>query len=153
VHTRKLGRVFLHCSLLHLLRNPLLVFENSLPAGNDIAALFPKYLTVRKGFFIYAVVSFAINPWYLLGSASIFISFLASYQIFLSPITGVLLCHYYIIARGYLEIDAVHCEEKSNVSLHRRLELARLPCVCMCWALRRIFMDSWITCASRPQRE
>ncbi|KAL3422402.1 permease C29B12.14c [Phlyctema vagabunda] len=91
------------------------IFENSLPAGNDIAALFPKYLTVRKGFFICAVVSFAINPWYLLGSASIFISFLASYQIFLSSITGVLLCHYYIIARGYLEVEDLYTSRKSGV--------------------------------------
>jgi len=91
------------------------IFENSLPAGNDIAALFPKYLSVRKGFFICAVISFAINPWYLLGSASIFISFLASYQIFLSAITGVLLCHYYIITRGYLEIDDLYTSRKDGV--------------------------------------
>lgn len=91
------------------------IFENSLPAGNDIAALFPKYLSVRKGFFICAIVSFAINPWYLLGSASIFISFMASYQIFLSAITGVLLCHYYIITRGYLEIDDLYTSRKDGV--------------------------------------
>lgn len=91
------------------------IFENSLPAGNDIAGLFPKYITVRKGFFICAIASFAINPWFLLGSASIFISFLASYQIFLSSITGVLLCHYYIITRGYLEIDDLYTSRKSGV--------------------------------------
>lgn len=91
------------------------IFENSLPAGNDIAALFPKYLTVRKGFFICAVVSFIINPWYLLGSAGIFISFLASYQIFLSAITGVLLCHYHIISRGYLKIDDLYTSDKHGV--------------------------------------
>lgn len=99
------------------------IFENSLPAGNDIAALFPKYLSVRKGFFVCAIVSFAskfflahpkaqltnlVNPWYLLGSASIFISFLASYQIFLSAITGVLLCHYYLITGGYLDIPDLY---------------------------------------------
>jgi NCS1 family nucleobase:cation symporter-1 len=91
------------------------IFENSLPAGNDIAALFPKYLTVRKGFFICAVISFAINPWYLLGSASIFVTFLASYQIFLSSITGVLLCHYYIVTRGYLEIEDLYTSRKEGV--------------------------------------
>lgn len=91
------------------------IFENSLPAGNDIAALFPKILTVRKGFFICAAVSFAINPWYLLGSASIFISFLSSYQIFLSAITGVLLCRYYIVARGHLEIDDLFTARKDGM--------------------------------------
>jgi NCS1 family nucleobase:cation symporter-1 len=44
------------------------IFENSLPAGNDIAALLPKYFTVRRGFFLCAVLSFAINPWFLLVS-------------------------------------------------------------------------------------
>lgn len=91
------------------------IFENSLPAGNDIAALFPKYFSVRRGFFLCAVISFAINPWYLLGSASIFISFLASYQVFLSSITGVLLCHYYIVTRGYLEVEDLYTARKSGV--------------------------------------
>lgn len=90
-------------------------YFTQLRAGNDIAALFPKYLTVRKGFFICAVVSFAINPWYLLGSASVFISFLASYQIFLSSITGVLLCHYYIISRGYLEVPDLYTSNPKGV--------------------------------------
>lgn len=42
------------------------IFENSLPAGKDLAALFPKYITIRRGFFICAIVSVAINPWFLL---------------------------------------------------------------------------------------
>lgn len=90
------------------------IFENSLPAGNDLAALFPKYISIRKGFYICAVVSFAINPWYLLGSASIFVSFLASYQIFLSSITGVLLCHYYLVARGHLLIPDLFTSDKAG---------------------------------------
>lgn len=90
------------------------IFENSLPAGNDLAALCPKYISIRKGFFICAIVSFAINPWYLLGSASIFVSFMASYQIFLSSITGVLLCHYYLITRGYLQIPDLFTSNKAG---------------------------------------
>ncbi|KAH8848528.1 hypothetical protein MCOR27_005550 [Pyricularia oryzae] len=89
------------------------IFENSLPAGNDIAALFPKYVTVRRGFFICAVISFAICPWYLLGSASVFVSFLSSYQVFLATITGILLVNYYLIGRGHIAIpDAFTPSEK-----------------------------------------
>jgi NCS1 family nucleobase:cation symporter-1 len=54
------------------------IFENSLPAGNDLAALFPKFITVKRGFFVWAVISYPINHWYLLRSASIVVSFLAS---------------------------------------------------------------------------
>jgi len=100
--------MFVYCAIFSS------IFENSLPAGNDLAALFPKYITIRTGFFICAIVSFAINPWYLLGSASIFVSFLASYQIFLSAITGVLLCNYYVIARGHLDIPDLFSSSKTG---------------------------------------
>lgn len=90
------------------------IFENSLPAGNDIAALLPKYLSVRRGMYLAQVISIAINPWFLLGSASIFISFLASYQIFLSSITGVLLCNYYLVAKGYFHIEDLYTMKKTG---------------------------------------
>lgn len=88
------------------------IFENSLPAGNDLAALLPKFISIRTGFFVCQVISIAINPWYLLATASIFISFLSSYQIFLSAITGVLISHYYIVARGYLQMDDLFTSSK-----------------------------------------
>ena len=81
------------------------VFENSIPAGNDYAALFPKYISIKTGMFLCQVISVLINPWYLLGSASVFINFLASYQVFLSSITGVLMANYWLISRGYYKID------------------------------------------------
>jgi len=65
--------------------------------------------------FICQIVSLAINPWYLLGSASVFIKFLASYQVFLSSITGVLICNYYIVARGYFKIPDLYTANKSGV--------------------------------------
>ncbi|KAE8142796.1 permease for cytosine/purines, uracil, thiamine, allantoin-domain-containing protein [Aspergillus pseudotamarii] len=77
------------------------IFENSIPVGNDIAALLPKYLNVK-------LLSYAICPWYLLSSAAVFIKFLSSYQIFLSAIAGILLCDYYLIRRGRLCIPEMY---------------------------------------------
>jgi len=57
------------------------IFENGLPAGNDISSMLPKYLSIRRAFAISMAITILINPWYLLGSASIFISFLSSYQV------------------------------------------------------------------------
>ncbi|RBR12931.1 uncharacterized protein FIESC28_08422 [Fusarium coffeatum] len=90
------------------------IFENSIPAGNDIAALMPKYITVKRGFFICAVVSYAICPWYLLSSASVFINFLSSYQIFLSAITGILICDYYLLRRGLFDIPMLYSGHKDT---------------------------------------
>jgi NCS1 family nucleobase:cation symporter-1 len=90
------------------------IFENSIPAGNDIAALAPRFITVKRGFFICAVLSFAICPWYLLSTASVFINFLSSYQIFLSAITGILICDYYLLRRGRLQIDELYRSERGG---------------------------------------
>ncbi|KAF3022084.1 hypothetical protein E8E14_013585 [Neopestalotiopsis sp. 37M] len=90
------------------------IFENSIPAGNDIASLLPKYITIKRGFFICAVLSYAICPWYLLSSAAIFVTFLSSYQIFLSAIAGILICDYYILRRGYLDIPALYSRNKGG---------------------------------------
>ncbi|PYH91152.1 NCS1 nucleoside transporter [Aspergillus ellipticus CBS 707.79] len=91
------------------------IFENSIPAGNDIAALLPRYITVKRGFFICAILSFAICPWYLLATASVFITFLSSYQIFLSAIAGVLLCDYYVVRRGLLHIPELYTANPTGI--------------------------------------
>ncbi|KAJ6096195.1 hypothetical protein N7486_006941 [Penicillium sp. IBT 16267x] len=90
------------------------IFENSIPAGNDIAALMPRYITIKRGFFICAVLSYAICPWYLLSTAAIFITFLSSYQIFLYSNLRL-----YLIRRGYLNIPALYTARPE--SLYRYL--------------------------------
>ncbi|KZT30170.1 NCS1 nucleoside transporter [Neolentinus lepideus HHB14362 ss-1] len=91
------------------------IFENSIPAGNDLAALWPRFITIRRGFYITAVVSYAMCPWYILGTASSFVSWLASYQIFLSAITGVMLCQYYIISRGHFIVPDLYTTKPSGL--------------------------------------
>lgn len=81
------------------------VVENILPAGNDMAALWPKYISIKRGFFICSLLSLACVPWKLLGTANHFISWLSSYQIFLSAIAGVMLAHYFVITKGYLALE------------------------------------------------
>ncbi|KAJ5561407.1 hypothetical protein N7535_004126 [Penicillium sp. DV-2018c] len=99
------------------------IFENSIPAGNDIAALLPKYITIKRGFFICAVLSYAICPWYLLSTASIFITFLSSYQIFLSAIAGILICDYYLIRRGLLDIPSLYISSPSPYRFYHGFNL------------------------------
>ena len=56
----------------------------------------------------------SINPWYLLGSASIFITFVSSYQIFLFSIVGVCLTDYFIISRGRLNLHYLYVADKKG---------------------------------------
>ncbi|EIW67149.1 hypothetical protein TREMEDRAFT_57660 [Tremella mesenterica DSM 1558] len=88
------------------------IFENVLPGGNDIASLAPKYLTVKRAFGIVMIITVVINPWYLLGSASIFITFVSSYQIFLFSIAAILMCDYYFVSKGRLDLAWMYTADR-----------------------------------------
>ncbi|KAF7343700.1 NCS1 nucleoside transporter family [Mycena sanguinolenta] len=88
---------------------------NSTAVGNDLAILFPRYINVRRGQYVCAVVSLATCPWIIQNSATSFtylfpvLTSLAKllyfcscransggYTIFLAPICGILLSDYVI---------------------------------------------------------
>jgi len=75
------------------------VTGNSVPFANDLTALFPKYINIRRGQFVCAIVSFAICPWQIEAKASSFLGFLSSYTILLGALTGVVMTDYFIIRR------------------------------------------------------
>lgn len=81
------------------------IFANLIAAGNDTAALLPRYVNIRRGAVICLVLSFAITPWNLLKTSFTFTSYLGSYQIFLSSIIGVILSDYFWVRRGYLIVS------------------------------------------------
>lgn len=94
------------------------IVENLLPAGNDLSALWPRHFTVRRCILISAVLTYACVPWKLLGTSTSFISWLASYQIFLSAVAGVLLSHYYLVSGGLLLVEP-DCYSTSKRAVYR----------------------------------
>lgn len=55
----------------------------------DVAALWPKYINLRRGAYFVLIVSLVVNPWQLLSSSSVFLEVLSAYSVFLSPMTGL----------------------------------------------------------------
>jgi nucleobase:cation symporter-1, NCS1 family len=64
------------------------IAANSISAGTDMTALMPKFLTIRRGGYICALIGIAICPWQFLTSASNFTTYLSAYSVFLSSIAG-----------------------------------------------------------------
>ena len=54
---------------------------NSIPFGADMTGLFPRYLTIRRGQVLCALLGVALVPWKLIATAQTFITFLGSYNI------------------------------------------------------------------------
>lgn len=90
------------------------IAANSVSAGTDMAALLPKYISIRRGSYICAVVGLAICPYNFLTSASTFTTYLSAYSVFLSSVAGVMVADYYIVRRGYMNVRQLYSGERGG---------------------------------------
>jgi nucleobase:cation symporter-1, NCS1 family len=90
------------------------IAANSVSAGTDMAALYPRYLNIRRGGYICAIVGLVMCPWNLLSSSNQFTTYLSSYSVFLSSIAGVICSDYYLVKKGYLDIKDLYSGRNSS---------------------------------------
>lgn len=81
---------------------------NSIPFGADMTGLFPKFLTIRRGQILCAVLGIAVVPWELIAGAEAFLSFLGSYNIFMAPLCGVIIVDYVYARRGNIHVPSLY---------------------------------------------
>lgn len=84
------------------------IAANSVSAGTDMTALLPRWLNIRRGSYICAAVGLAMCPYSLLTSSNQFTTYLSAYSVFLSSIAGVMVCDYYFVRKGYLEVKELY---------------------------------------------
>lgn len=89
------------------------IAANSVSAGTDLAALAPRYINIRRGSYICAMVGLVMCPWHLLSDSNSFTTYLSAYSVFLSSIAGVMICDYYVVRKGYLQIHDLYSGKKT----------------------------------------
>jgi NCS1 family nucleobase:cation symporter-1 len=90
------------------------IAANSVSAGTDMTALLPRYLNIRRGGYICALVGLCMCPWNLLSSSSNFPTYLSSYSVFLSSVAGVIICDYYFVRREMLSLKDLYSARKGS---------------------------------------
>lgn len=93
---------------------------NALAGGIDLAAVFPRYVNIRRGAYIIAILSPAVNPWRLVNTAPIFLTVLGSYSVFLAPMTGIMASHYSLVCKQKLNVDALYLGESRSTYWYTR---------------------------------
>ncbi|KAH9035685.1 NCS1 nucleoside transporter family [Lactarius hengduanensis] len=85
------------------------ISANSLSAGNDMTALYPRYINIRRGQVICAFLGgWVFCPWKVLASAPGFLSFLSGYTVFIGPITGIMMTDYWLVHRTRVDVPAMY---------------------------------------------
>lgn len=84
------------------------ISANSLSAANDLTAMFPRYVNIRRGQLLCAVLCWALVPWKILASAGSFLNFMAAYAVFLGPIAAIMVWDFWLIHRGKYDTLALY---------------------------------------------
>lgn len=84
------------------------ISANSISAGCDLTALFPRFINIRRGGYIAAIVGLCMLPWNLLKSSNSFTSYLSAYSVFLSSIAGVMIMEYYVVRKGHYRVSDLY---------------------------------------------
>ena len=90
------------------------VAANSVSAGCDLTALFPRFINIRRGGYIAALVGICMNPWMLFTSSSKFSNYISAYAVLLTCILGPMLADYWIIRRGHYRVADLYTTNKSG---------------------------------------
>ena len=88
---------------------------NALSGGFDFAATFPKYINIRRGAYLTAFLSIAVNPWKLVNTATTFLAVLGSYSVFLGPMTGLMISSYFVVNRQKINVDDLFVGNKDSI--------------------------------------
>ncbi|KPV76726.1 uncharacterized protein RHOBADRAFT_51725 [Rhodotorula graminis WP1] len=89
------------------------ISANSTAVGNDLMVMLPKYINIRRGQYITALLGLVTCPWIIQNSAKTFTSFLGGYTIFLAPIGGILYAEYYVLRHRQLSLPDLFVTHRS----------------------------------------
>ncbi|KAJ5646240.1 allantoin [Penicillium lividum] len=87
---------------------------NMIPFGSDSALLVPRFVDMRRGFFIVEFLAYAIVPWKIMASAATFTTFLSGYGLFMASVVAIMIAEYFIMVRGNVFVPHLFNPTKSN---------------------------------------
>ncbi|KAM4066228.1 purine-cytosine permease family protein [Hirsutella rhossiliensis] len=88
---------------------------NALAGGIDLASIFPRYINIRRGAYITALISPVVNPWRLVSTAPIFLTVVSSYGVFLAPMTGMMTAHYLVVCKRKLKVEDLYRGDAGSI--------------------------------------
>ncbi|KAK5730195.1 hypothetical protein LTR15_000129 [Elasticomyces elasticus] len=94
----------------------IVVAANAVVGGIDLAAVWPRWITLRRGGYLTILGAFIMQPWSLLNGASDFLTVVGSFSVFLGPFMGIFFVDYYILRKRTIKLTELY--EESPKSLY-----------------------------------
>ncbi|KAI0844332.1 permease for cytosine/purines, uracil, thiamine, allantoin-domain-containing protein [Daldinia vernicosa] len=85
------------------------ITANSISAANDLTVLLPRWINIRRGCIIAALVGgWVLVPWKILSSAQTFLAFMSGYAVFLGPMAGIMASDYWLVKKMQIDIPSLY---------------------------------------------
>jgi NCS1 family nucleobase:cation symporter-1 len=81
--------------------------------GMDIAGFSPKYINIRRGSYVMTLIGIACQPWKLLTNASVFLTVLSGFSVFIGPLVGCALADYFLVRKMKYRLCDLYRTENS----------------------------------------
>lgn len=88
---------------------------NGYTSGQNLSAMFPKFLDTKRGTLLVAGTALALNPWRFADRASSFTKFLFMDVILTVPGAGLLLADYFIVRRRKIRVSHLFIRDQSSI--------------------------------------
>lgn len=85
------------------------ITANSISAANDMTVMCPKYINIKRGCVLAAIIGgWVIVPWEILSSATTFLAFMGGYAVFLGPMAGIIASDYWLVKRQHMDVPGLY---------------------------------------------
>lgn len=93
----------------------MVVASNAVVAGIDLAAILPRWFTLRRGGYFTILFAFIMQPWRLLNGASSFLTVVGSFNVFLGPFMGILFVDFYLLRKRSMKLLDIYDESPASL--------------------------------------
>ncbi|KAF4448382.1 putative uracil permease [Fusarium austroafricanum] len=93
----------------------MVVASNLVVAGIDLAALLPRWFTIRRGAYSTLLCAFIMQPWSLLNSATSFLTVVGSFNVFLGPLMGIMFADYFILRKTTIKLTDLYGNSSESI--------------------------------------
>ncbi|CAB3778016.1 putative allantoin permease [Paraburkholderia caffeinitolerans] len=95
------------------------VVLNFVSPAYDLANVWPKRITFRRGGIISAVLALVVMPWNLYSNPVVVNYFLGGLGAFLGPLFGIMAADYFLIRRGVVKLDDLYRSDENGEYFYR----------------------------------
>jgi NCS1 family nucleobase:cation symporter-1 len=93
----------------------MVVASNLVVAGIDLAALLPRWFTIRRGGYSTLACAFIMQPWSLLNNATSFLTVVGSFNVFLGPLMGIMFADYFILRKRTIKLTDLYGNSQESI--------------------------------------